>query len=59
MIPIALALVALAAVWLSSSAMRKKGTITAGAQKALLIFMALLAAATIGFELWSSSHVAS
>ena len=56
MIPIALALVAFAAVWLSSSAMLKKGTITASAHRALLIFMGLLAAATIGFELWSSSH---
>jgi hypothetical protein len=59
MIPIALAVVAFAAVWLSSSAMRKKGTISIAAHRALLIFMGLLAAATIGFELWSSSHVAS
>ena len=57
--PIALALVAFAAVWLSSSAMRRKGTITAAAQRALLIFMGLLAAATIGFQLWNSAHIAS
>ncbi|HLB08990.1 MAG TPA: hypothetical protein VK617_05630 [Gemmatimonadaceae bacterium] len=57
MIPIALALVAFAAVWLSSSAMRRKGTITAAAQRALLILMGLLAAATIGFEWWNSAHL--
>ena len=54
--PYVIAVIAFAAVWISSSSMRKKGTMTAAAQRALLIFMGLLVAAIIAFHLWNSAH---